>query len=218
LQGQLAFTTESQAFPPDDLPLLTARLRLPRWDGSGGERFDRFYRAYRRAFFSYCRGVLLPQAQAALASARENGGALPEWEILLDTVITLQRDDLVSLYTDTVERCGGRRLVLRRSETWDLSDGSLVPLSRLFPGNARWRGKLLRAAADQIRQQQEQGTALYHPDWQRRLRTLFSADRFYLTEQSLCLFYQMYAIAPAVEGIPVFPLPWGGDDGPRLPE
>lgn len=218
MQGQLDFTTESRCYPPDDLPLLTARLRLPRWDGTGGKRFDRFYAAYGRAFFSYCQTVLLPQARAALELARQNGGALPEWEIALDTVVTLQREKLISLYTDTVERCGGRRLVLRRSETWDLSDGSPVPLSRLFPGDARWRGKLLRAAAGQIRQQQEQGTALYHPDWQRRLRTAFSADRFYLTEHALCLFYQMYAIAPAMEGIPVFSLPWDGENGPRLPE
>ena len=216
MQGQLDFTTESRTFPPDDLPLLTARLRLPRWDGTGGKRFDRFYSAYGHAFFSYCQSVLLPRAQAALELSRENGGALPEWEITLDTVVTLQREDRLSLYTDTVERCGGRRLTLRRSETWELSDGSLLPLSRLFPGGTPWRRRLLRTAADQIRRQQEQGIARYYPDWQRRVRTSFSADRFYLTEQGVCLFYQMYTIAPAAEGIPVFSLPWDEEIGPRL--
>ena len=218
MQGQLDFTAESRAFPPDDLPLLTARLRLPRWNGTGGKRFDRFYSAYGRAFFSYCQSVLLPRAQAALELAQQNGGALPEWEIALDTVVTLQREDLVSLYTDTVERCGGGRLVLRRSETWDLSDGSLVPLSRLFPGGISWCRRLLGSVADRIRLQQEQGIAGYHPDWKRRVRTSFSADRFYLTEEGLCLFYQMYAIAPAAEGVPVFILPWDTENGPRLPQ
>ena len=218
MQGQLDFTTESRTFPPDDLPLVSARLRLPRWDGTGGARFNRFYSAYGRAFFSYCQSILLPQARSALELARQNGGALPEWDISLDTVVTLQREGLLSLYTDTAERCDGRRLLLRRSETWDLSDGSLLPLSRLFPGENRWRRRLLRAAADQIRRQQELGVARYHPDWQRRLRTAFNADRFYLTEQGLCLFYQMFAIAPAVEGIPVFTLPWDAENGPKLPE
>ena len=216
MQGQLDFTTESCTFPQDDLPLLTARLRLPRWDGSGGTRFDRFYRSYGHAFFSYCQKVLLPRAQSALELARENGGALPEWDIQLDTVVTLQRESLLSLYTDTAERCGGRRLTLRRSETWDLSDGSLLSLSQLFSGGSSWRSRLLRNAADQIRQQQELGVARYHPDWQRRLRTAFSADHFYLTEQGLCLFYQLYSIAPAAEGIPVFTLPWNEESGPKL--
>jgi hypothetical protein len=218
LQGQLLFTDECRSFPPDDLPLLTARLRLPQWEGTGGRPFNRYYAAYGRAFFSYCQSVLLPQAQEALAAARENGGALPEWQIGLDTVVTLHTDGLLSLYTDTVERCSARRMVLRRSETWDLTDASLVPLSRFFPEGRRWRRHLLSAAAAQIRLQQQQGVALYHPDWQRRLRTAFNSDRFYLTEQGLFLFYQMYAIAPAAEGIPAFFLPWNEDGGPVLPE
>lgn len=218
LQGKLDFTTESRTYPPDDLPLLTAWLRLPRWDGTGGARFDRFYRAYAHAFFSYCQGVLLPQAQSALVSARQNGGALPEWVIRLDTTVTLLQGDLLSLYTDTAEQCGGRRLLLRRSETWTLSDGSLLSIDSLFPGGKSWRRQLLCAAADQIRQQQEQGISCYHPDWQHRLRASFKADRFYLTEQGLSFFYQMYAIAPAAEGIPVFTLLWDKDHGPRLPE
>lgn len=217
MQGKPDFTAESRAYPPDDLPLLTAQLRLPRWDGTGGTRFDRFYRAYARAFFSYCQNVLLPQAQAALDIARQNGGALPEWEIRLDTVVTFSNDRLLSLYTDTTERCGGQRLLLRRSETWELSDGSLLSMDSLFPGGKPWRRQLLRAAADRIRQQQEQGIARYHPDWQRRLRTAFNTDRFYLTEQGLSFYYQMYAIAPAAEGIPVFTIPWDKDHGPRLP-
>ena len=216
MQGQLRFTTEKRVYPPDDVPLLTATVRLPRWDGTGGERLDRFYTAYEKAFFAYCQRVLLPQAQAALEAARHSGGALPAWLIDLDTTVTMERADLISLYTDTTERCGGRRLLLRRSETWDLADGCLLPLGDLFPGMPLPRRKLIRAAADQIRLQQEQGVALYHPDWQRRLRSDFSSDRFYLTEQGLCLYYQMFSIAPAAEGIPVFSIPWDPDAGPRL--
>ena len=218
LQGQLDFTTESRRFPPDDLPLLTASIRLPRWDGTGGRRFDRYYAAYGRAFFSYCQNELLPRAMAALELARQNGGALPEWTVSLDTVVTLQREDLLSLYTDTVERGDGRRLVLRRADTWDLTSGTPLPLGAFFPADLLWKRRLLGAVAQQIRQQQELGVALYRPDWRRAIRTAFSGDHFYLTERQLCLFYQMYAIAPPVEGIPVFPIPYDPGRGPRLPE
>ena len=218
LQGQLDFTTESRCFPPDDLPLLTASIRLPRWNGTGGRRFDRYYAAYGRAFFSYCQQELLPRVTAALALAQQNGGALPEWQITLDTTVTLERPDLISLYTDSVERGEGRRLVLRRGDTWDLSAGTPVPLSDFFPGDLLWRRRLLQAVAEQIQRQQELGIALYRPDWRRCLRTAFSADHFYLTEEHLCLFYQMYAIAPPVEGVPVFSIPYDARQGPRLPE
>lgn len=217
LQGQLDFIIERRTFPPDDLPLLTAQLRLPHWAGTGGKRFNRFYHAYSCAFFTYCQSILLPQAQAMLKQAVQGEGTLPEWDIRLDTAVTLQQDGLVSLYTDTIERCGGRPLSLRRSETWDISDGSLLPLKQLFPGGIRWRQRLLQAAAEQIHYQQEQGIARYHPDWKRRLRAAFNPDHFYLTEQGLRLFYQMYAIAPAAERIPVFAFPWDTVQGPRLP-
>lgn len=218
MQGQLDLTTETRRFPPDDLPLLTAEARLPRWDGTGGRRFSRYYAACRQAFFSYCQNEVLPRARAALEQARQSGGPLPEWTVSLDTAVTLEREDLLSLYTDTVERCGGRPLVLRRADTWDLAAGTPLALSELFPADLLWKRRLLQAAAEQVRQQQEQGTALYRSDWRRRLRTAFSADHFYLTEQHLCLFYQMYAVAPAVEGIPVFSIPYDPHRGPRLPE
>ena len=36
----------------------------------------------------------------------------------------------------------------------------------------------------------------------------FPPLNFYLTEEGLAFFYPMYAIAPAVEGIPVFTVPY----------
>ena len=218
MQGELEFTTETRRYPPDDLPLLTAEIRLPTGSGNRCRAFERYYAAYRRAFFSYCEGDVFPRARAALEAARQTGGALPEWTVTLDTRVTLQREDLVSLCTDTVERTGGRPLVLRRAEAWDLTRCALLTPADLFPAEPYWKRRLLGAAAEQIRQQYRRGTALYRPDWQRRLRTAFSRDHFYLTDQALCLFYQMYAIAPPAEGIPVFSIPWDDDAGPRLPE
>lgn len=42
------------------------------------------------------------------------------------------------------------------------------------------------------------------------LRRHFNPRNFYLTDSGLAFFYPMYAIAPAMEGIPVFTLPWNG--------
>lgn len=217
LQGQLDFFTEERQFPPDDLPLLTARVRLPRWDGQDGRRFDLYYTAYARAFFSYCLHTLLPRATEALALSRQSGGAIPDWHITLDTNVTLHTDRLVSLYTDTVEQTDGRRLVVRRADTWDLAENTPLPPTQLFPGVSVPRRRLLGDVTDQILRRQEQGLAAYNLDWRRAIRAAFSADHLYLTPEHLCLFYQMYTIAPALEGIPVFRIPYDEKRGPRLP-
>jgi len=215
LQGSLSFTDEKQEFPPEDLPLLSAQCRLPRLEGAC--RFNRYYDAYRRAFFTYCRKVLLPMAQAAYALASEQGGAIPAWQITLDTTVTLEQFPLLSLYTDTAECLDGKRTVLRRADTWDLSADAPLPAGALFPAGVHWRRALLREVSRQIRRQIADGVSLYHPDWRRRLYADFSAERIYLTPESLCLYYQMYAIAPAVEGVPVFRVPYDEELGPRLP-
>ena len=217
MQGQLDFFTEERQFPPDDLPLLTARLRLPRWEGQGGRRFDRYYAAYARAFFSYCQHTLLPRATELLALAQASGGAIPAWHIALDTAVTLHTDRYLSLYTDTAEQTDGRRLVVRRGDTWDLAENTPLPPGKLFPGASVPRRRLIGAITDQILRRQEQGMAVYHPNWRRAIRAAFSADHFYLTPEHLCLFYQMYAIAPALEGVPVFRIPYDQRLGPRLP-
>ena len=217
MQGQLDFFTAEHQYPPDDLPLLTARLRLPRWDGPDGRRFNRYYAAYARAFFSYCRHALLPRATQALTISQQSGGAIPVWHAALDTTVTLHTDRLLSIYTDTVEQTDGRRLVIRRADTWNLAENAPLAPFQLFPGVSVPRRRLIGAVTGQILQRQEQGVAIYRPDWRRTIRTAFSADRFYLTPEHLCLFYQMYAIAPALEGVPVFEIPYDEKHGPRLP-
>ena len=71
-------------------------------------------------------------------------------------------------------------------------------------------------AAQEIQRQETAGYARYLDGWRRRLRQQFNPIRFYLTPEGLAFFYPMYAIAPAMEGIPVFTLPYG-QGGPALP-
>lgn len=215
MQQQLTFIEEQQQFPPEDLPLVAARCRLPQLTDAGW--FNRYYEAYRRAFFAYCRRVIAPRAQALYAQALAQGGGLVTWEITLDTTVTLNEPPLLSLYTDTVERIDGHRTVLRRSDTWHLSAGEPVALSSLFAPGSHWRRLMLETATRQIRAGIADGTCLYHPDWRRRIRSDFSSERFYLTPEALCFYYQMYAIAPAAEGVPVFRIPYDTQHGVHIP-
>jgi hypothetical protein len=205
------------AFCEEEVPLLTAAAQLPHWDGRGGRPFNRYYRSYSRAFLHYCREELFPQVRQQYRQARESGGPLPRWQVTLDTAVTLETPRLLSLYTDSIERGGPQRAVLRRGDTWDLRWGCPMALPEFFPARSGWRRRLAEAAAAQIQQEEAQGISLYYPDWPRRLRRAFSPRNFYLTEEGLCFFYQMYAIAPAAEGIPTFCLPYDAGQGPFPP-
>lgn len=208
MEGRLTVRQEERRFPPEGVPLVTASAALPRRTGPGQERFNRYYEAYGRAFFAYCGDYLLPLARETLASG---GGTVPDWRVTLRTHLTLQRGGVASLYTDTVEDRGGRRLLLRRGDTWDLPGGALLTLGELLPGGRR---TALRAVAQQLRRRAEERLV---PEWRRRLRPAFAASRFYLTEQGLCVFFQPGVLTPAGEGAAVFTIPWGGERGPRLP-
>ena len=73
-------------------------------------------------------------------------------------------------------------------------------------------------AAGEIRQQEAAGHARYLPGWQRKLRRNFNARNFYLTPEGLVFFYPMYAIAPAMEGIPAFTVPWNRQQDETEPQ
>ena len=132
--------------------------------------------------------------------------------------MTYNQGGLWSLYTQSRETAvSGPALLTRRGDTWDLSGGYPVELSAFFPPRSGCKKKLLSLAAEEIQRQERSGVSRYREDWRRALRRRFNAQNYYLTAEGLTLFFPMYAIAPAAEGIPVFTFP-SGTGALRLPE
>lgn len=204
-------------FSDGDVPLLTVSAHLPIWEGEHGKRFNRYYRAYSRAFMRYCQTSLLPMAQEVYHQAKENGGMIPDWHATLRTTLTCHCGTVVSLYTDSIEQLGEQRIVLRRGDTWDMASGTPLRLVDLFPPRAHVRKRLLTTAQEQIEREERLGLYRYLPDWRGRLRRSFHPQHFYIDDEGLTFFYQLYAIAPPSEGIPTFFLPYDEEKGPRLP-
>lgn len=204
----------------DGIPVLTASLCLPKpvpVTGSIARRIDRYYRLYCRSYLRYCEHWLFPKAAEDYRCALQGSAPLPQYTATLTYHVTCNENGFFSLYTDARECCGGRTELLRRGDTWDLLSGYPASLSAFFSRPASCKKKLFVCAAAEITRQQSAGLSLYHEGWRQELRHHFSSENFYLTPQGLVFFYQMYAIAPAAEGIPVFCLPFG-EGGCRLPE
>lgn len=205
-------------FCADEIPLLTAEAALPCWKSRRSRRFERYYRACAAAFANDCRCRIFPQAERLYRQALETAQSLPQWHAQLRTVLTFQTADTVSLYTETSLTGCPSRSVFRRSDTWDLRRGLPLRLQELFPPRTAWRSLLLQTAAQQIEEAHAQGIALYDPGWRKQLRRCFDPHCFYLTGEGLCFFYPLCSIAPAVEGLPTFFLPYHEQAGPFRPQ
>ena len=193
----------------EGIPVLTAAVELPQpLDADTvSRRIRRYYQAQCKAFLRYCERWLFPQAEAEYRAALAASAPLPCFRAELGYRVTYNSDGLWSLYTQSRE-VTGHTLLTRRGDTWDLAAGYPVPLSAFFPARSLWRRQLLALAAEDIQRQERAGIARYDPEWRKKLRR-FNSRNYYLTEEGLTYFFPMYAIAPAVEAIPAFTLPYG---------
>ena len=205
----------------EDLPVLTASISLPApaegISSAAARRIRRYYQLQSRSFLRYCERWLLPAAEAEYRAALASSAPLPHAHAELEYHVTYQENGLWSLYTQSRERgSDGRTLLTRRGDTWDLTSGYPVPLSAFFPRRSGWKRKLLAAAEAEIRRREAAGAAHWNEDWRRELRRRFNPENFYLTSDGLAFFYPMYALAPASVGIPVFTVPYGGEESGAL--
>ena len=204
----------------EEIPVLSASVSLPEPVPAAdriSRRIRRYYQLQCRSFLRYCEAYLLPLAAAEYRDALAASQPLPRFHAELTYQVTYNEGGLWSLYTQSRESGpGGRTVLLRRGDTWDLASGYPVALSAFFPRRSGWRRRLLEAVEAEAAQRTAAGVSQYHEGVRRRLRQYFNPQNFYLTGEGLAVFYPMYAIAPAMEGIPVFTIPYGRG-GPALP-
>lgn len=213
-KGPAAGFTAEKVWTEEGIPILQAKVQLPPPpEGTpprAARRICRYYESQGQAYLRRCGRLLLPEAKAAYRLALAESRPLPCLQAELSSKTCLQTPELWSLYTEAQENSGeGCPLRLRWGDCWDLRTGWLLPLPAFFPARSRWRKTLLRAAETAVSAQIDHGLALYRPDWRQCLRRSFDSKNFYLTEQGLTVFWPMYALAPAMEGIPAFTLPYG---------
>ena len=200
---------EERVLTLEEEPVLTLSLRAPELEEAtpGLRRIGRCFARQAQAWLVRWEGPLYALACAALREAREQSRPFSPWTAALDFTVTRNSGGLLSLHTDAAERHGtARPLLVRSGETWDLSSGTPVSLSALFPAR-RQRRQVRSAVADQCARRASSGEYLFYEDWPRRTEADFDPDNFYLTEDALVIFYPLHTLCPAAEGIPEFFLP-----------
>lgn len=200
---------EERVLTLEEEPVLTLSLRVPTLEGDTPplRRIGRCFARQAQVWRTRWEGPLYAMACAALTEAREQSRSFVPWTAALDFTVTRCGGGVLSLHTDAAERHGtARPLLVRSGETWDLSSGTPVSLSSLFPPRTRWRQQVLSAIEAQCAGRAASGEFLFYEDWPRRVAADFHPDNFYLTEDGIVVFYPLHTLCPAAEGIPEFPL------------
>lgn len=192
-----------QVFPGEEGPLLTLRARWPQPEGEGraSRRLRRYYDRLARRWLARWTGPLLEKARAARAR---------DWQAGMDFTVTYLEDGLLSLYIDLTETADRPRTV-RLGDVWELKRGTPVALPALLGASRRWKNRVLEQVETQAAERVGSGEYLYYEDWPQLCRRWFSPERYYLTAEGPVVFYPMETIAPALEGVPAFPLSPGPD-------
>lgn len=138
-----------------------------------------------------------------------HGYPIMVYEIILQYDITYNQDYIISLYYDQYEFTGGAHgNTIKTSQTWDLNIGRKLPLSYFYPNNPYYAIDILKNINNQIKKQMQLGNNYYFNNYCELVLETFSLDNYYITQDSLVIFFQQYDIAPYSSGIPVFHLPY----------
>lgn len=187
-----------QDFQGEEGPLLTLRARWPQPEGEdrASRRLRRYYDRLAQRWLERWTGPLLERAKAAQAR---------NWQAEMDFTVTCFENGLLSLYIDLSETTDRPRAV-RLGDVWEMERGTPVALPDLLGRPRRWRNWALEQVEKQAEGRVGSGEYLYYEDWPQLCRRWFSPERYYLTAEAPVVFYPMETIAPALEGVPVFPL------------
>ena len=192
------FTTE-QDFAFEGIPVLTVSVSVPQpaaLQDRISRRIFRYYRQQAGSYLKYCQRTLFPVAAAEYQAALSVSAPFTPFRGELHYEITWQDSHFLSLYTQSKEICGTRFLLQRWGD--------------IFPAHSHWKQQLLRRISEEIRSREETGLSQYHIHNWRALRRVWNPQNYYLSPSGLSLFFPMYSIAAASEGIPTFSFPLPG--------
>ena len=191
-------TLETQPFilertwDAEGIEVLRVRAAVPDPTGDSRicRRIRRFYRSLQRSFLRYCETCLFPLARAEYEASRAVSAPPRCFTAELSYCITYNENGFWSLWTLAREDTG-RPFLSRRGDTWDLSEGYPVPMSRFFRKHTLSKRLLLRFAAAELERRERAGHQIRCADWHRRMRRSLNTRNYYLTPEGLTYFLPM---------------------------
>lgn len=138
-----------------------------------------------------------------------NGFPIRPYEVFVEYTVTYNQNCTLSLYFDRYEYTGGAHgMTYRKSDTWDLRKGRRMDLMDFFPGKKDFIKYVQLKINSQIEADLKENKGMFFEDYTTLVKENFHSNNFYLTDQGVVIYFQLYEIAPYVSGIQIFTLPF----------
>ena len=181
-------------------------------------RFDRFYHAEAKAFMKYCSAFLFEDAAREYRAAVEASRDFQPFEASLSFRTIFNKCDLISVVTDAVEKYGrGVPTVVRRADVWDARSGYPLSPASFFGSGSRAKKVCIANASLESARRVEEGSSVFLPKYEKLLKKKYSGRNFYIVGDEYRFFYPMCSVAPEIEGIVEFSIPFS-DCGASMPK
>ena len=193
--------------------VLTYRIEYPEIVSSdykyGKDVFNNYNKDKALTYENYVKNQLYRNAIELYKYNSENGYPIMVYEIVTEYEVTYNEDAILSLYFDQYEFSGGAHgNTIRTSQTWDLASCIILPLYYFYPNNPYFILEILKSIIEQIRIEIQEGVNQYFDDYCGLVIESFNPESYYLTKDSIAIYFQQYDIAPYSSGIPVFNIPY----------
>lgn len=180
------------------------------WNKFAGDRINDRINAQLGAFMRDNSKNMFSQAVEVYNDSVANNFPIRPFESYLQYVVTYNAKALLSTYNDRYDYTGGAHgNTIRRSDTWSLKTGRVLPLSSFFPPNSDYVAVILKQIQEQAKINMEENPGIYFDNYPELILQYFNPKNYYLTENGIAIYYQQYEIAPYSSGIIVFEVKTG---------
>lgn len=165
------------------------------------EKINEIYLKEALVFEQYCKTVLYNAAVEQYKFSIQNGYPIMIYEGYLAYTITYSQNNMISLYFDRYEYTGGAHgSTVRYSNTWNLNHCCFMSLEDF----GLTKEEIVPEIYKQIEEQIQNGTNQYFENYKELVLKTFNPNSFYLSNDSVVIYFQQYDIAPYSSGIVEF--------------
>lgn len=162
-----------------------------------------------KKFYNHATKVMLPRAIDQYIEFNSEQYPFNSFDAVMKYKITQNSNCILSTYIDQYTYEGGAHgNTLRLSNTWNLQNGDEITLKDIFKNTSNYKDKLLEQVKSKANENIKENPGIYFENYEELIDKSFNENSFYLTEDSINIYFQHYEIAPYSTGIVVFSIPY----------
>lgn len=170
---------------------------------------NNYYLKIANDFYKYASTELKSYARETFQYRIENKYPFMSYEAVMNYVVALRENCLLSTYIDQYQYAGGAHgSTVRSSNSWNLQTGHIIELKDLFPQDTAYIPLIIEQITEIANQQIKNNEFIYFEDYKELIPKYYNPKSFYLTPTDLIVYYQQYEIGPYASGIIEFRIPY----------